>query len=398
VSDVAGKPARAPVWHRPLRARDRDEPHRSSTPLELFFDLCFVAAVAYAADGLHHDLADGHFAHALTRYPMAFFAIWWAWMNFTWFASAFDPDDDLYRLTTLVQIAGALVFAAGVLRGFMEGDLRITTYGYAIMRLAMVTQWLRVTYSDRDRRPAAIRFAIGVTAVQIGWLARLALPNRWGTVAFVALVVAELLVPVWAERAARTTWNRRHIAERYGLFTIIMLGESILATTLAVQSAIGAGHAMIELLGVAGSGAAIVFGMWWLYFDRPVDHLLTSLRVAFLFGYGHYVVFACAAAVGAGLAVEVDSVTHSAHVSAAAAGYATAVPVAGYLVTVWALHVYPQQRGPTTAAFPGTAILVLCAPLTAAPVPVIAGLMVALVGITVVLSRSFRRQATERSS
>jgi low temperature requirement protein LtrA len=394
VRDAAGKLPPAPVWHRSIRARDRDEVHRTSTPLELFFDLCFVVAVANAADGLHHDLADGDTAHGLLSYPIVFFAIWWAWMNFTWFASAFDPDDDLYRLTTLVQIAGALVLAAGVPQA-LEGDYKILAFGYVIMRLAMVTQWLRVARSDRERRPAAIRFAIGVTAVQIGWLGRLVLPDRWRTPTFAALVVAELLVPVWAERAAPTTWNRRHIAERYGLFTIIMLGESVLATALAVQSAIGAGHAMPRLLAVAGSGVVIVFGMWWLYFDRPVDHLLTSLRVGFLFGYGHYVVFACAAAVGAGLAVEVDSVTHSAHVSAVAAGYATAVPVAGYLVTVWALHVYPQQRGLTTAAFPGTAILVLCAPLTPAPVPVIAGLMVALVAATVVISRSFRREASE---
>ncbi|HEX2773645.1 MAG TPA: low temperature requirement protein A [Micromonosporaceae bacterium] len=393
--DFAGKPAPAPVWYRPMLARDREEVHRTATPLELFFDLCFVVAVAYAADGLHHDLAEGHIRHGLLSYPMVFFAIWWAWMNFTWFASAYDPDDDLYRLTTLVQIAGALVLAAGVPQAFTDGDYRVTTYGYAVMRLAMVTQWLRVARSDRERRPAAIRFAIGVTAVQIGWLGRLALPEGWGARAFAVLVVAELAVPLWAERAAPTTWNRRHIAERYGLFTIIMLGESILATALAVQSAIGSGHAMTDLLAVAGSGAVIVFGMWWLYFDRPVDHLLTSLRVGFLFGYGHYVVFACAAAVGAGLAVAVDYVTHSAPVSAVAAGYATAVPVAGYLVTVWALHVYPQQRGLTTAAFPVTAILVLCAPLTPAPVPVIAVLMVALVAATVVTSRSSPGAASE---
>jgi low temperature requirement protein LtrA len=208
-------------------------------------------------------------------------------------------------------------------------------------------------------------------------------------------VVAELLVPIWAERAAPTTWNRRHIAERYGLFTIIMLGESVLATALAVQSAVGAGHARPELLAVAGSGALIVFAMWWLYFDKPVDHLLTSLRVGFLFGYGHYVVFACAAAVGAGLAVAVDDVTHSAHVSRVAAGYATAVPVAGYLVTVWAVQIYPQVRAPATAAYPLTAILVLGAPLTPAPVPAIAVLMVALVAATVAVTRPSPAAATE---
>jgi len=282
------------------------------------------------------------------------------------------------------------VLAAGVPRAFTEGNLAVLTLGYAIMRLAMVSQWLRVARSDRERRPAAIRFAVGVAVVQVGWLGRLALPGGWGAGGLLVLVAAELLVPLWGERAARTTWNRRHIAERYGLFTLIMFGESIIATAFAVQSAAGAGPYKPALLGVAGSGAVIVFAMWWLYFDRPVAHLLTSLRVAFLFGYGHYVVFGSAAAVGAGLGVAIDVVTGSAHVAARAAGYATAVPVAAYLVTLWALHIYPQQRGPTTVAYLAAAILVLCAPLTPTPVPAIAVVMVALVAATVVITRSLR--------
>ena len=60
---------------------------------------------------------------------MVFFAIWWAWMNFTWFASAYDTDDDVYRITTLVQIAGALILAAGVPRAFADGDFAVVTSG-----------------------------------------------------------------------------------------------------------------------------------------------------------------------------------------------------------------------------------------------------------------------------
>src|SRR3954466_3938797 len=101
-------------WLSPMRARPSDEPHRVSTPLELFFDLCFVVAVAQAAAPLHHSIAEHDVAHGVQRYLMVFFAIWWAWMNFTWFASAYDTDDDVYRITTLVQIAGALVLAAGI--------------------------------------------------------------------------------------------------------------------------------------------------------------------------------------------------------------------------------------------------------------------------------------------
>jgi low temperature requirement protein LtrA len=105
--------------HTPMSSRDPDEPHRVSTPLELFFDLTFVVAVAQASSTLHHLLVDGHARDALVAFPMVFFAIWWAWMNFTWFSSAYDPDDAAFRVATFVQMAGVLVFAAGVPR-FLE--------------------------------------------------------------------------------------------------------------------------------------------------------------------------------------------------------------------------------------------------------------------------------------
>src|SRR6195952_5336816 len=99
---------------RRMVARRVDEEHRVSTPLELLFDLTFVVAVSQIARELAHGIASGHPGHVLPAYLMVFFAIWWAWMNFTWFASAYDTDDVPYRLLTLLQMAGVLVLAAGV--------------------------------------------------------------------------------------------------------------------------------------------------------------------------------------------------------------------------------------------------------------------------------------------
>src|SRR4051812_42198277 len=151
----------------PMVGRSSDERFRVSTPLELFFDLCFVVAVAQAAAPLHHAIAEDHVLHGLRGFLMVFFAIWWAWMNFTWFASAYDTDDDVYRITTLVQIAGTLVLAAGVGPAFEDGDFRVVTAGYVVMRLALVAQWLRAARSDPPRRATAYRYAIGVAAVQV---------------------------------------------------------------------------------------------------------------------------------------------------------------------------------------------------------------------------------------
>ena len=117
------------AWYRPMVARPPDEDHRRGTVLELFFDLCFVVAVAQAANALHHEISDDHVGNGVVGYVTLFFAIWWAWMNFTWFASAYDTDDVAYRVTTLVQIAGALILAAGVPDAMDGRDFAAITLG-----------------------------------------------------------------------------------------------------------------------------------------------------------------------------------------------------------------------------------------------------------------------------
>ncbi|MFL6266276.1 MAG: low temperature requirement protein A, partial [Actinomycetes bacterium] len=195
----------AGAWYRPMVARPTDEEHRSATVLELFFDLCFVVAVAQAAAALHHEVADGHVGDGVVGYATVFFAIWWAWMNFTWFASAYDNDDAVYRLVTLVQIAGVLVLAAGVSQAFEHGNYLVVWLGYLIMRVAMATHWLRAAASTTGaERRVAQRYAGGVLACQIGWLALLFTPTAAQGWVFLAMAILEMCVPVYAERDRQT--------------------------------------------------------------------------------------------------------------------------------------------------------------------------------------------------
>jgi low temperature requirement protein LtrA len=333
-----------------MTARSRDEEHRGSTPLELFFDLCFVVAVAQAGRRLVHAVAEGQAGHGVSGYLMVFFAIWWAWMNFSWFASAYDTDDVLYRVTTLVQIVGVLILAAGVPRAFDSSDFRLVAIGYAVMRLALVTQWLRAAYCARGddaagARATAVRYAVGVTLCQVGWMTLLlpqGAPPVW---AYLVLVVAELAVPPLAERTAPTSWHPRHIAERYGGFTIIVLGESVSAATVAVQSAVDEHNALGELLPIAAGGLLIVFSAWWIYFAVPIHDYLESNRQAFLWGYGHYAVFTSAAAIGAGLEIAVEQAVGSADISIRAATWSVTIPAAVFLFTVWLLHSRHSKHG-----------------------------------------------------
>src|SRR5688572_23271775 len=94
--------------------RDPNELYRSATPLELFFDVTFIVAVGAAGGGLHHELTAGHIVDGIVGFVATFFMVWWAWVNYTWFASGHDSDDATHRLLTVVQMAGVLVFASGV--------------------------------------------------------------------------------------------------------------------------------------------------------------------------------------------------------------------------------------------------------------------------------------------
>jgi len=257
------------------------------------------------------------------------------------------------------------------------------------MRLAMVAQWLRAARNDSQRRQTAIRYAVGIAIVQVLWLARLFLPESWGTPVFILLVLAELAVPVIAERApgGPTTYHPHHIAERYGLFTIIVLGEAVASATVAVRTGLQEGDYLPELLSLSAAGLVIVFALWWLYFDRSAHGLLTTLRTSVLWGYGHYFILASAAAVGAGLGVAVDYHTHHAEISGPVAGWAVALPVAVYVFFVWLLHIRPHQVGALVTAYPVVAVLVLATPLGPAPVHVTAVLLTALVVITMTVGR-----------
>jgi low temperature requirement protein LtrA len=263
------------------------------------------------------------------------------------------------------------------------------TVGYVVMRLAMVAQWLRAARNDPQRRATVLRYAACIAIIELGWLARLLLPRDWSVPTFGFLVVGELLIPIIAGRApgGPTTWHPHHIAERYGLFTIIMLGEAVSAATIAIRTGLDTGEHVWALVSLAVAGLVIVFALWWLYFDRSAGGLLTSLRVAMLWGYGHHFIFGSAVSVGAGLSVAVDDDSHQAHVSGTVAAYAIAVPVAVYLFFVWLLHIRPHQRGALVIAYPVVAVLTLLAPFAPAPVHVIAVLLVVLVAITVTLGR-----------
>jgi low temperature requirement protein LtrA len=359
--------------HVRMTARAIDESHRVSSSLELLFDLTFVVAIASITTQLAHGIAEGHALDRLTPFLQVFFAIWWAWMNFTWFASSYDTDDVSYRLLTAVQMAGVLVLAAGVPAAFNDDDYRAVTAGYFIMRIGLVAQWLRAAREDPPSRGTALRYAAGIVLIQIAWVIRLllamagVLPEASLLPIFIALVILELAVPPWSERIRPTSWHAHHIVERYGLFTIIILGESVLAASAGVDGALRTGEVTGALVTITIAGLILVLALWWLYFLEPVgDGLARRRSYSYVWGYGHYGIFASLAALGAGLEVVVEQSGHHVDASPVSLGYAVAIPVSIFLILHWAVH---SPISPRLVIRPAVilcgALLVLLLPLVA---------------------------------
>ncbi len=347
-----------------MRPRDVNEAHRAATPLELLFDLVTVIAIAAAATGLHHAIAEGHFVDGTLRFAAAFFGIWWAWMNYTWFASAYDNDDALFRLLTMVLMGGALTMAAGIHLFFESTNLTLVVIGYVIMRLALVVLWLRAARSDPASRRTALWYAGGITLAQVYWVVLLLsqpLPRVLFYILFALGTILELTVPALAERNGSTSWHRHHIVERYGLLIIIVLGETLLSSSMALEQVSDGFDG--QLVSIALVALVIVFSMWWLYFS-PEEHLATNeLSRALTWGYGHILIFASGAAVGAGFAVLVDVVTDHAKVGVLAGHYAVAIPVALYLVGLWLVRDRFTFSGAAQYILPVFAGLILIVPL-----------------------------------
>jgi low temperature requirement protein LtrA len=382
-----------------MSARDTAEAHRASSPLELLFDLVFVAAIAQVAAQLAHSIADGHTLETIGPYLMVFFAIWWAWMNFTWFASAYDTDDVAYRGLVLVQMAGVLILAAGVPASFSgaDGGFAAVTFGYLVMRVGLVALWVRAGVQHPEGRATAFRYAAAISAVQVLWIARLALPDGGPWWIFVVIAAIDLSVPLWAERTGHTAWHPHHIAERYGLFTIIVLGESVLAATLGVQDALEGGGLSADLIVIALAGLTLLFVLWWLYFSEPAgDGLARRRDLSFVWGYGHYLIFAALAALGAGLEVAVESAGHHTETPDTVVALAVAVPTAVFLVMLWAVHAPIVDRVVINPLAIGASAALIVAAAFLAPAVGVAGPLVAIVVVLVALLAVTLRSESRR--
>lgn len=333
-----------------MSGRDPHESGRVATTLELLFDLTFVIAYGVAAGELAHFLAEDHIVSGLLGFGFATFAVTWAWINFSWFASAFDTDDWKYRLTTLVQMIGVLIVALGIPAMYASidkgGDVdnTVMVFGYIVMRIAMLSQWLRAAAQDPVRRSACLTYALFILIAQVGWVALMVstVSLRTNLICAGVLALVEMAGPWIAEtRKGGTPWHAHHIAERYGLLVIICLGESLIGTIAAMGVIIGPEGSgfSAEFVAMGLAGVSLTFGMWWIYFVVPHGEFLHHHpERSFGWGYGHIVMFGSIVAVGAGLHAAAYFLDHHSKLSALATVATVAIPLGLFVAALFVLY------------------------------------------------------------
>jgi low temperature requirement protein LtrA len=369
---------------RRFRGRDPGEGHRASTPLELLYDLTLVVAFGVAANELAHFVADDHIWTGIAAFAFAALAASWAWVGYSWFASAYDTDDWLFRLATMVQMVGVIVLALGLPDMFESVDhgesldIGVMVVGYVIMRAALVPLWVLVARHDPDHAPTARTYIAIIGIAQVGWivLAFAHLPVVTTFVLFLPLFALEMAGPFIAEGKARTPWHVHHICERYGLLVIITLGEVILGTVAALNALVhGEAGWTIDAALLAVAGVGLTFGCWWMYFAVPwAEPLLRrpGRTSGFTFGYGHLAIFAPLAAMGAGVHVAAYWLADEAEIGATAVVLSVAIPFAIFALAYYVVYSVLLHTGDPfhlwllagTAAVLGLAVVLAAAGLS----------------------------------
>ncbi|MDI2125801.1 low temperature requirement protein A [Yinghuangia seranimata] len=263
---------------------------RRATWFELFCDLVFVAAVGQVTHrvGGHPTLGSVAGAAAL------FVPVWWLWVVYTTRANRFDPDDLVHRMLTMVgmaAVAGVTVFVGGVGHGGRGTDAAFAVM-YVAARAVIVATYAVAARHDALFRPILRSFGAGTAATSALWIGGVFLPSgpaRYGV--WAAAMLAELALPFLARRRiSGAPVDTEHLRERFGLFTIIVIGEAVLGLTNGLAAS---PRATVSSALTGAAAFAVCGGLWWTYFNasstRRGSHEAMaerqSLRDAYVFGH-----------------------------------------------------------------------------------------------------------------
>lgn len=292
------------IDNNPIKSRNRPrlrtiEPtagERHTSWLELFFDLVFVFAVAQVAHILaaHSDLG------GFLKYVALFVPVWWSWVGFTFYADRFETEETVYRV---LMFAGMLTVAALSLtleNAFSAAGDAPLIICYVLVRMVLIALYIRSAYYVPLARHFSWQFIKGFGVASLLFLISLFFEPPVRYAIWAIAFALELATPFLNLKAARIIpIDRSHVPERFGLFTIIVLGEAVIATANGASKVVW----NPATIAAASLGFAMAASIWWINFDFVEDSAVTSKslwrRVLYL--YGHFFIVASIIATGIGV-------------------------------------------------------------------------------------------------
>ena len=301
---------------RPPRLRTAEEESgRSATWLELFYDLVFVVAVAARAARLVHDTSWAGLASFLGY----FIPLWWMWASFTFYADRYDTDDLAYRLLAVAQMVAVAMMAVSLSAG-PAGSTAAFALAYAAARIVLILMYERARRHVPQTRVLVTGYIKGFSVGAALWLISAFVPEPFRFFLWAIALAVEFATPYLMRREqARVPLDVSHLPERFGLFTILVLGELIAAVVIGLSGLV---WALVTTM-TAVLGVIVATALWWMYFDnlegyvvrRRVEQVKAWRPTAWI--YSHLPLTAALVAVGVGLehavlAAEHDEAFHTA--------------------------------------------------------------------------------------
>lgn len=252
-------PLRQGLSRPPVIRSETDDVHRHATWLELFYDLAFVAVLGR----ISHALAVSHDPEIYGRFFLLFIPVWWAWVGQTFYLSRFDSDDITHRLSTFLQIAIVAAMALGI-DPAIAGNTSMFIGAYVALRVVLVAQYLFAGYHIPRARLLTTRYSIGFSIAIAVWIISAFVPPPWQYIFWGLGIAIDFITPNLCKTLnLKFPPHPEHIPERFGLFTIIVLGEAIIADVSSLADIQLSPTGLV--LGILG--LVMAFCLWWIYFE-----------------------------------------------------------------------------------------------------------------------------------
>ncbi len=256
------------LWKLPQLRSGKKERH--ATWLELFYDLVFVLAVAELGSLLSHDLT----LTGLPKFIFLFLPIWYAWFHHTIFSDRFDTDNFAHRFLTIVQMMGVVGIAASIHGAFDESGATLAA-SFVLVKIVMIIFYQRCVHIE-VAKPLARRLTLVFAVSGSLWFLSIFVPAPlrfwlWGLAIFAEFSI--VLLRSTRMKYAVMPVTESHILERFGLFTIIVLGESV----AGIVKGLSESSLEISIIAIAAFGLLLIFGYWWIYFENLDGSALKGL-------------------------------------------------------------------------------------------------------------------------